>query len=109
MIYTSLQNWIIIGVITIGTMITRFLPFVLFPEGRKTPRFITFLSEALPAAMMGLLVVYSLKDIKLSVNPYGLPEIIAIVITVIIHKIKASPLLSIMAGTLSYMILIRIL
>lgn len=107
MILTPLQIWIIIGVITIGTMITRFLPFIIFPESKEPPKFIMFLSDSLPPAMMGLLVVYSLKDTDIFNKPYGIPELIALVITAVLHKWKGNVLLSILVGTISYMLLIH--
>lgn len=88
-----------------ATMITRFLPFLLFPAGKETPRYITYLGKTLPYATIGLLVVYCLKSVSFSVYPHGLSEVISITLIVILHLLKGNSLLSIGAGTACYMIL----
>lgn len=98
---------LIVAAMVIGTQITRFLPFVLFPEGKKTPEFVNYLSRTLPYAAMGLLVVYCLRNIDLGTVPYGLPEILSVVLIVILHRWKGNTLLSIGAGTICYMILVQ--
>lgn len=98
---------LIVVAMVIGTQITRFLPFVLFPEGKKTPEFVNYLSRTLPYAAMGLLVVYCLRNIDLGTVPYGLPEILSVVLIVILHRWKGNTLLSIGAGTICYMILVQ--
>lgn len=98
---------LIVAAMVIGTQITRFLPFVLFPEGKKTPEFVNYLSRTLPYAAMGLLVVYCLRNIDLCTVPYGLPEILSVVLIVILHRWKGNTLLSIGAGTICYMILVQ--
>lgn len=104
---TFAQSIITIVVIVLGTMITRFLPFLLFPSAEKTPKFIRYLGDVLPYAAMGLLVVYCLKDVSLINAPYGIPEILSILIVVLLHKWKENMLLSIGIGTLFYMILMQ--
>lgn len=88
-----------------ATMITRFLPFLLFPAGKETPRYITYLGKTLPYATIGLLVVYCLKSVSLTIYPHGLSEAISITLIVILHVLKGNSLLSIGAGTACYMIL----
>ena len=88
-----------------ATMLTRFLPFVLFPPGKKTPPFMEYLGRTLPYATMGLLVVYCLKDISLASDFHGLPELISIMAMVILHWRKGNSLLSIGVGTVLYMVL----
>lgn len=102
-----IQAFIIIGVVVLGTVITRFLPFIIFPAGRQTPKYITYLSMVLPYSVIGLLVVYCLKNISLVSAPFGLPEGIGILCTVLIHNWKRNMLLSIGSGTVLYMILIQ--
>ena len=89
-------------------MITRFLPFVLFPAGKKTPKYIEYLGKSLPYATMGLLVVYCLKGVSLTAAPFGAPEILAIVAIILLHNWKRNSLLSIGAGTVFYMILVQV-
>lgn len=100
------EIWII-AAMAVGTMVTRFLPFFLFPKGKNTPEFIDFLSRTLPFATMGLLVVYCLKGVSPGAAPYGLPELIAILVILMLHHIKGNALLSIGAGTICYMILVQ--
>ncbi len=107
MILTPIQTLIMIIAIALGSMLTRFLPFVLFPETKAPSQKLIFLGQALPPAMMGLLVVYCLKDIKLVSTPYGLPELLAIILIVVLHKWKENVLISIGLGTIFYIILLN--
>lgn len=70
------QKAMIVILLTIATMITRFLPFLIFPAGKKVPDFVEYLGKTLPYATMGLLVVYCLKGISLTAFPFGLPELL---------------------------------
>jgi branched-subunit amino acid transport protein AzlD len=90
-------------------MATRFLPFLIFSEKRKTPEFIQYIGKYLPSAVFGMLVVYCLKDVSITSGTHGIPEFIAIVLTVILHKWKKQMLLSIAGGTICYMLLIQFL
>lgn len=103
---TIFQQIVTIAAVVLGTMITRFLPFVLFPEGKTPPPLITRLGQLLPCAAMGLLVVYCLKDAVFTAV-HGLPEGIAILAVVLLHKWKHSTLLSIAGGTALYMFLVQ--
>jgi branched-subunit amino acid transport protein AzlD len=94
--------------VALGTMITRFSPFLLFPESKKQPEIIIYLGRMLPPAMMGLLVVYCLKGISLVNAPHGIPEAIAISVIVLLHKWKNNVLLSIGIGTAVYMFLVQV-
>lgn len=107
MYLTPLQTLITILAITFGTMLTRFLPFLLFPESKPTPAYIAFLGEYLPSAVIGLLVIYCLKDVVVTASPYGLPELIAIGVIILLHKWKHNVLLSIGGGTCLYMLLVQ--
>lgn len=80
---------------------------VLFPEGKKRPQVIDYLSLKLPAAMMGLLVIYCLKGMDFSSAPFGAAEIIGVGVTAGLHVWKRNVLLSIAVGTAVYMLLIR--
>jgi len=107
MYLTPVQTIIMILAIAAGTMITRILPFVLFPENKEIPVFITYLGKTLPAAMMGLLVVYCLKGISVLNAPFGIPELLSIIVIILLHKWKSNVLLSIGSGTIVYMILVQ--
>ena len=104
---SNLQIIITVGMVVLGTMITRFLPFLLFPAGKETPKYIRYLGNALPAAALGLLVVYCFKDVSLLRAPHGLPEGIAIALVTALHLWKRNLLLSICAGTVCYMLLVQ--
>ncbi len=103
----SLQQQIItIAAVVFGTMTTRFLPFIIFPEGKTPPAFIRYLGTVLPYAVIGLLVVYCLKDVPGSASK-GIPEALAILFILILHKWKSNTLLSIAGGTIFYMVLVQ--
>jgi branched-subunit amino acid transport protein AzlD len=107
MTLTFSQALITIMLIALGTLITRALPFLLFPENKKTPEYIQYLGKVLPYAVIGLLVIYCLKSVTVLSAPYGLPEAIAILCVVLLHLWKKNTLLSIGAGTLIYMVLVQ--
>lgn len=90
----------------LGTMVTRFLPFLIFPEGKEPPEFIQYLGKVLHYAVIGLLVIYCLKDVPGS-GTYGIPEFLAIAFIVLHHRWKKSILLSIGGGTVFYMLLVQ--
>ena len=104
---TLSEEIITIAAVVAGTMVTRFLPFVLFPANKKTPPLVVFLGKMLPSAVMGMLVVYSLKDTQLFSGSHGLPEAIAVTLTVILQATVRNLLLTIAAGTISYMLLVQ--
>ena len=90
----------------LGTMVTRFLPFLIFPEGKEPPEFIQYLGKVLHYAVIGLLVIYCLKDVPGS-GIYGIPKFLAIAFIVLLHRWKKSILLSIGGGTVFYMLLVQ--
>lgn len=102
------QRLATIGMVVLGTLLTRFLPFLLFPAGKRTPKWIHYLGTVLPAAMFGLLVVYCLKDVDLLAAGHGLPEFLAIAVVVGLHLWKRQMLLSIAGGTICYMLLVQL-
>lgn len=101
------QQIITIALCALATMITRFLPFVVFSGKRPTPRYIQYLGKALPSAIFAMLVVYCLKDVSLFAGNHALPELIAIAFTVGLHLWKRQMLLSVAGGTVCYMLLIQ--
>lgn len=104
---TGIQTLIIILAIALGTVITRFTPFVLFPENKEPSKVISDLGKMLPPAMMGLLVIYCLRNVTIFSGSHGLPQLIAIAVIVVLHKWKRNVLLSIGTGTILYMVLVQ--
>ena len=96
-----------IAVCAVVTAALRFLPFLIFGENRKTPEVITYLGRVLPYAIMGMLVVYCLKDMSFTSAPFGIPEIIGCAAVAGLHVWKRNTLLSIGAGTVVYMIMVQ--
>lgn len=105
---TISEQIITITLCVLGTMTTRFLPFLIFSEKRPTPAFVQYIGRYLPAAVFGMLVIYCLKDVRILSGTHGLPEFIAITVTVILHKWKQQMLLSIAGGTACYMVLLHL-
>jgi len=99
---------VMIAVMAMVTMLLRFLPFLIFGE-RKTPQYIEYLGRFLPYAIMGMLVVYCLKGMTFTSAPFGIPEIIAVAVTAGLHVWKRNTLISIICGTVCYMLLIQFL
>lgn len=106
---TSFEIVITIAIVVAGTLLTRFSAFLIFPPGKKDPDFVQYLGKALPAAVMGMLVVYTFKDTIVLSYPYGVPELIALLVTVGMHVWKRNMFMSIGAGTVVYMILVQAL
>lgn len=106
MTLTAAQTFIIVCMVTIGTVITRFLPFILF-KSNKSNKYINYLGQVLPYSAIGLLVVYCLKSVNVHSPVYGLPEIISIICIAVLHYWKENTLLSIGVGTVVYMVLVQ--
>lgn len=103
---TEVQSAVTIGAVVLGTMATRFLPFLVFPKGKTPPKFVQYLGKVLPCAAIGLLVVYYFKDVASS-GTYGIPEILSVLLIIVLHKWKKNTLLSIGGGTALYMLLVQ--
>lgn len=95
----------LIAVMSVTTIMLRFLPFIVFRK--ETPPYITYLGKVLPEAIIGMLVIYCLKDVSLLRAPFGLPEVIAAACVVGMHVWKRNSLISILTGTVIYMVLIQ--
>ena len=104
---TLTQQILTIAMVVLGTALTRFLPFLIFPSGKPTPKYIQYLGKVLPAAVFGLLVVYCLRDVDLLSGSHGLPEAIAVAVIAALHLWKRNVLLSIAGGTAVYMLLVQ--
>ena len=105
---TPIQTLVTILAIALGTQITRWLPFLLFPENKEPPAVVTYLGQVLPAAAMGLLVIYCLRSTSFLSAPFGIPELAGILVTAVLHCWKHNTLLSIAGGTAVYMVLIQL-
>lgn len=103
------QTLITIGLVMLGTMMTRFLAFLLFPAGRSTPPYVQYLGKVLPAAVLGMLVVYCYKDVDIGGSLHGLPEFLAGAVVVLLQRWKKNIFLSLLAGTALYMLLLAVL
>lgn len=106
---TILQQIITICMVILGTVITRFLPFTVFPSGRPVPGYVRYLGTVLPAAVFGMLVIYCLKDVNILNGSHGIPEILSIAAVTVLHLWKRQMLLSIAGGTIFYMILVQLI
>lgn len=101
------QSVIIIVLVAITTFATRVIPFILFPSGKKVPKTVEQLGKVLPPAVIGMLVIYCLKSVSPLTYPFGLPELIAGLLVVVLHIWKRNNLLSIGVGTVVYMVLVQ--
>lgn len=104
---TLYEQIITIGMVILGTVLTRFLPFILFPAGKPTPKYIKYLGKVLPSAVFGLLVVYCLKNVSFLTGSHGIPEFISIFLVIVLHLWKRQMLLSIVGGTICYMFIVQ--
>ena len=104
---TLTQQIITVLMVVLGTLITRFLPFLIFPAGKPTPKYIQYLGKVLPAAVFGMLVIYCLKDVSIFSGSHAIPELISIAAVIILHLWKRQMLLSIAGGTVLYMLLVQ--
>lgn len=107
MTLTTSQALIIMAMVTLGTIISRFLPFILFKHADTENAYIKYLGQVLPLSAIGLLVVYCLKDVSFTSSPRGIPEAISLIIIALLHYSKENTLLSIGVGTLTYMALVQ--
>lgn len=105
---TDFQAAMTIAVVASVTALLRFLPFLIFGENRTTPPLVTYLGQILPYAIMGMLVIYCLKDVSLFSGSFGIPELISCAVVVLLHIRKRNTLLSIGAGTVCYMLLVQL-
>ena len=102
------QKIITIILVVLGTMLTRFLPFLLVPAGKPTPKYIQYLGKVLPSAVFGLLIIYCLKNVSLLSGSHGIPELISIIAVIGLHLLKRQMLLSVAGGTICYMLLVQL-
>ncbi len=106
---TDKQAFLMILVVAVCTLITRLIPFVLFGGKRELPKAVSYLGAILPPAIMAVLVVYCLRGVDFFSPGHGIPEIAAAILTGVLHAWKRNVLVSIAAGTICYMLLIRLI
>lgn len=104
---TITQQIITIAMVVLGTVLSRSLPFLVFPANKKTPAYVQYLGKVLPSAVLALLVVYCFKDMSFTAAPFGAPELISLAAVVGLHLWKKNMFLSIAAGTVLYMVLVQ--
>ena len=109
MSFTVWQYAAVIGAAALGTMLTRFLPFIAFGNEKPAPKYIQYLGKALPGAALGMLLVYCVRNVDYSALNSALPTFAAILITAALHVWKRKMLLSIAAGTAAYILLINLI
>ncbi len=97
---------LLIAVIAAITALIRFLPFLVFRK--HTPKVVLYLGEVFPYAIMGMLVVYCLKNVSFVSGSHGIPEAVSVLLVVLLHKWRHNTLLSIAAGTACYMALVQV-
>lgn len=105
---------ITIGLVVLATVLTRFLPYILFPEGRPVPKFVRYLGDVLGPAVFGLLVVYCLRNTDWTASfaaggTHGIPEIISVAVTAAVFAWKRQMILSMAAGTVVYMVFVQVI
>ena len=106
---TTAQIFITIAMGTAATMLTRFLPFVVFSSrDQQPPEGVRYLGRVLPAAIFGMLIVYCLKGVTPFSGSHGIPEALALLATIALHKWKHQTLLSVAGGTFCYVLLVQL-
>ena len=100
-----MRSLLIIAVVSVTTFATRAIPFLLFPKGKEIPPLVKYLGAALPPAVIGMLVIYCLKDMNLMSASHAAPDLISTATVIILHIWKRNNLLSIGVGTVLYMVL----
>ena len=98
---------IIILVMGLMTLATRILPVLIFGRGERVPEYILYLGKVVPYTAMGLLIVYCLRDVQVTESPHALPELISITAVTLTYLWKRNTILSVVVGTVLYMILIQ--
>lgn len=101
------QTVIVVLVASVCTFATRLFPFALFGGKKEVPKFVRYLGDILPTAIIGVLIVYCLKDFTGGDINVILPQIIAVALTAGVHLWRKNTLLSIAVGTIGYMLLIN--
>ena len=101
------MSFLIIVLVALTTFATRVTPFLVFPKGKEIPKTIQYLGKVLTPAIIGMLVIYCLKNVSILSAPHGIPELISVAVVAVLHIWKRNNLLSIGVGTVLNMVLIQ--
>ena len=104
---TVSQTAVMVGAMALATVLTRALPFFVFPQNRQTPKMVLYLGKVLPFAITGMLIIFCLKDTSVAAAPHGIPELIGVGTVVLVYLTGKRSLLAIIAGTLVYMLAVQ--
>lgn len=100
--------WLTIVIMAVVTYATRSFAFVIWGNKQKSSSIIEYFGHVLPYSMMGLLVIYSFKNVSINQSPFGLSELFSSLVCVILHLWKRNNLISIFGSTLVYMFIIQV-
>ncbi len=103
----NIHTFFTVAIVSGVTILLRSFAFMAFPQGRRIPRFIEVLGNTLPYGIMAFLVIYCLKDMSFTSYPYGIPELLSVAVVSLLQIWKKNSLLSVLAGTTLYMILVQ--
>ncbi|MBQ3088928.1 MAG: AzlD domain-containing protein [Clostridia bacterium] len=106
---TDLEIISFVAVIALVTAALRFLPFIVFRKSNRTPLIVEKLGRVLPLSIMGMLVVYCLKDVSFSAAKGFLPALISCAVVALLYIWKRNTLLSVICGTVCYMIMVQLI
>ncbi|QUH19567.1 branched-chain amino acid transporter permease [Alkaliphilus sp. B6464] len=103
------SSYTLIAILVIGivTFAIRIAPFILFGKDKATPKYIEYIGNYLPPAVIAMLIIYCLRNVNISAFPFGIPEVIGVITVAILHIWKRNNLISIIGGTAIYMIAIQ--
>ncbi len=104
---TEIHAGILIAAMSVVTIVLRFLPFWIWGGEKATPKYVIYLGKVLPQAIIGMLIVYCLRNISFLEHPFAIPEIIAVCAVVLLQVWKKNSLISILGGTVIYMVLVQ--
>ncbi len=105
----NLNSAVLIIAMSLVTILLRFLPFLVFNKDKNIPDVVIFLGNVLPSAALGMLIVYGLRYVSFNVYPFGFNEIVASLVVVILQVYKKNSILSIIFGTITYIVLLTII
>ena len=103
----SVYPLLLILTAAVVTIAIRFAPFLLFSRGKELPKWVKYLGNILPPAVMSVLLVYCLRSVNITAVGHGIPELISVAAVILLHMWKRNTLLSIGVGTILYMILLQ--
>jgi len=100
------HDLLILSIVFLTTIITRFLPFWMF-RNDNIPNVLIALGKTLPPALIGMLIVYCLKDTDIHTIPFGLNEVFGVIIAALLYLLSNIGIIAVIGATLSYMFLVQ--